>query len=207
MPESVGDDGECVVAGGRPAGTRSFESAARASRGPVSAVGEPATAEAGRLTAPRIVTEVPGPRSRALVAREALNLAPGMQSIATLSGLAVARAEGSVIEDVDGNRYPRPGRRHLRQRPRPRAPALPPDPEGRRSTRSRSARSPRPPRPRRSSKVAVAHAAGPRQDPALLGRHRGGRGGDAPRQVVHEEVRVPLVLGRLPRQDRRRACP
>ena len=57
------------------------------------------------VKAPRIATEVPGPRSRALVAEEARNLAPGIQSIASLSGLAVARAEGSVVEDVDGNRY------------------------------------------------------------------------------------------------------
>ena len=57
------------------------------------------------LQGPRIVTDVPGPKSRALVAEEAWNLAPGTQSISTLSGLAVARAEGSVIEDVDGNRY------------------------------------------------------------------------------------------------------
>ena len=61
--------------------------------------------EARLLKAPRIATEVPGPRSRALVAEEARNLAPGIQSISSLSGLAVARAEGSVIEDVDGNRF------------------------------------------------------------------------------------------------------
>ena len=36
---------------------------------------------------------------------EATNLAPGIQSISTLSGIAVSRAEGSVIEDVDGNRF------------------------------------------------------------------------------------------------------
>lgn len=53
----------------------------------------------------RIATEIPGPLSRALVADEARYLAPGTQSIATLSGLAVARADGSVIEDVDGNRF------------------------------------------------------------------------------------------------------
>lgn len=57
------------------------------------------------LSAPRIVTDVPGPRSRELVASEADHLAPGIQSISTLSGIAVARAEGSVIEDVDGNRF------------------------------------------------------------------------------------------------------
>jgi 4-aminobutyrate aminotransferase-like enzyme len=57
------------------------------------------------LKAPHIVTEIPGPKSRDLVGREAANLAPGIQSISTLSGLAVARGEGSVIEDVDGNRF------------------------------------------------------------------------------------------------------
>jgi 4-aminobutyrate aminotransferase-like enzyme len=39
------------------------------------------------------------------VAAEAAHLAPGIQSIATLSGIAVERAFGSVIEDVDGNRF------------------------------------------------------------------------------------------------------
>jgi 4-aminobutyrate aminotransferase-like enzyme len=55
--------------------------------------------------APRVVTEIPGPKSRALIEKEASSLAPGMQSIATLSGIAVERAHGSVIEDVDGNRF------------------------------------------------------------------------------------------------------
>src|SRR5947208_13039046 len=54
---------------------------------------------------PRVVTELPGPRSREVVAAESRHLAPGVQSIATLSGLAMARAEGSVVEDVDGNRF------------------------------------------------------------------------------------------------------
>lgn len=55
--------------------------------------------------APHVVTEIPGPQSRALVAAESRHLAPGIQSISTLSGIAVAKNEGCVIEDVDGNRF------------------------------------------------------------------------------------------------------
>ena len=57
------------------------------------------------LKAPHIQTEIPGPKSRALVADEQRHLAPGLQGFALSSGLAVERAQGSVIEDVDGNRY------------------------------------------------------------------------------------------------------
>jgi 4-aminobutyrate aminotransferase-like enzyme len=39
------------------------------------------------------------------VAQESRFLAPGVQSIATLSGIAVQRAAGSVVEDVDGNQF------------------------------------------------------------------------------------------------------
>src|SRR5438128_7943883 len=57
------------------------------------------------LKAPLIRTEIPGPRSRELVKQEQLHLAPGLQGFALSSGIAVERAQGSVIEDVDGNRY------------------------------------------------------------------------------------------------------
>jgi 4-aminobutyrate aminotransferase / (S)-3-amino-2-methylpropionate transaminase / 5-aminovalerate transaminase len=48
----------------------------------------------------RLVTEVPGPRSRALVARRE---AVGARGAAKLTDLAVERAHGAVVVDVDGN--------------------------------------------------------------------------------------------------------
>ena len=57
------------------------------------------------LTAPHIVTEIPGPKSRALFDQEQEFLAPGLQGFALSSGIAVERAQGSVIEDADGNRF------------------------------------------------------------------------------------------------------
>ncbi len=47
---------------------------------------------------------IPGPRSRALVEREAL-LAPGIQSISSLAGIAVDHGKGAVLVDVDGNQF------------------------------------------------------------------------------------------------------
>src|SRR5436309_14059965 len=57
------------------------------------------------LKAPHIQTEIPGPRSRELVQLEQRHLAPGLQGFALSSGIAVERAQGSVVEDVDGNRF------------------------------------------------------------------------------------------------------
>src|SRR5579871_5180351 len=50
-------------------------------------------------------TEIPGPRSRAVVAKEAEHLAPGLQGFALWAGIAMASGEGSTVTDVDGNRY------------------------------------------------------------------------------------------------------
>ena len=50
-------------------------------------------------------TAVPGPKSRAIFDMEQKYIAPGVQTIATLSGLALEKGEGCVVEDVDGNRY------------------------------------------------------------------------------------------------------
>ncbi|MCA9494523.1 MAG: aminotransferase class III-fold pyridoxal phosphate-dependent enzyme [Myxococcales bacterium] len=48
----------------------------------------------------RLVTEIPGPRSRALVARREAATPPGA---AKLTPIAVEHAHGSVVVDVDGN--------------------------------------------------------------------------------------------------------
>jgi len=48
---------------------------------------------------------IPGPKSRALCAAEREYLAPGMQRIAQLSELTLARGRGCTVVDVDGNEY------------------------------------------------------------------------------------------------------
>ncbi len=52
-----------------------------------------------------IRTAIPGPKSQALRAREDAHLAPGVQGYATLAGIAVERAQGSTVTDVDGNTF------------------------------------------------------------------------------------------------------
>jgi 4-aminobutyrate aminotransferase-like enzyme len=52
-----------------------------------------------------IQTEVPGPGSRALRAREDAHAAPGLQGYAVMAGIAVEEARGSAVTDVDGNTY------------------------------------------------------------------------------------------------------
>jgi 4-aminobutyrate aminotransferase-like enzyme len=53
----------------------------------------------------RVLTELPGPRSRALRSREAEHLAPGTQAIWEYAGIAVESGTGSELLDVDGNRF------------------------------------------------------------------------------------------------------
>jgi 4-aminobutyrate aminotransferase-like enzyme len=48
---------------------------------------------------------VPGPKSKAIFEREAKVMAPGLQSIALYSQIAVDRAKGCVITDADGKEY------------------------------------------------------------------------------------------------------
>jgi 4-aminobutyrate aminotransferase / (S)-3-amino-2-methylpropionate transaminase / 5-aminovalerate transaminase len=54
-------------------------------------------------TLPGVV--LPGPRSAATFEAEATHLAPGTQSVALFSRLAIDRGEGALLFDVDGNRY------------------------------------------------------------------------------------------------------
>lgn len=49
----------------------------------------------------QIVTEIPGPKSQAVVARRE-SATP--QGAAKLTGIAISHAQGSVVEDLDGNR-------------------------------------------------------------------------------------------------------
>ena len=52
-----------------------------------------------------IQSEIPGPKSREVVAREQRHLAPGLQAFALWAGIAVERGRGSYLTDVDGNTY------------------------------------------------------------------------------------------------------
>jgi 4-aminobutyrate aminotransferase-like enzyme len=53
----------------------------------------------------RVLTDLPGPRSRALASREATHLAPGAQAIASYAGVVLDSGSGSTVTDVDGNRF------------------------------------------------------------------------------------------------------
>ena len=52
---------------------------------------------------PQIVTEVPGPRSRAIRTREDKHISPGLSAVALISGLAMSDGLGALVRDVDGN--------------------------------------------------------------------------------------------------------
>ncbi len=53
----------------------------------------------------KVVTPLPGPKSRAIAAREEPFLAPGIQQISQLAGLALEGGQGAVVVDADGNRF------------------------------------------------------------------------------------------------------
>jgi 4-aminobutyrate aminotransferase-like enzyme len=53
----------------------------------------------------KLVTEIPGPRSRELRAREDAHMAPGLQGYAVSAGIVVDEGRGTAVTDVDGNTY------------------------------------------------------------------------------------------------------
>jgi 4-aminobutyrate aminotransferase-like enzyme len=53
----------------------------------------------------KLVTEVPGPKSRALIEREQKHIAPGLQRFAQMAGITLREGSGSTVTDVDGNRF------------------------------------------------------------------------------------------------------
>ena len=53
----------------------------------------------------RVLTELPGPQSRALRSAESEHLAPGTQAIWEYAGIAIESGTGSELLDVDGNRF------------------------------------------------------------------------------------------------------
>lgn len=54
---------------------------------------------------PRLKTEIPGPKSRALRKEEDRFLAPGLQGFALMAGIVADHAEGNLVTDVDGNSF------------------------------------------------------------------------------------------------------
>jgi len=52
---------------------------------------------------PILRTEIPGPVSRSVRARENRHASPGLSALAVLSGLAVDAGYGALVRDVDGN--------------------------------------------------------------------------------------------------------
>src|SRR3954452_9018746 len=54
------------------------------------------------MSLPKIVTELPGPNAQAIIARDAKAVSP---SYTRGYPLVMARGEGAIVEDVDGNRF------------------------------------------------------------------------------------------------------
>ena len=54
---------------------------------------------------PRVITEIPGPRSREIFAEETRYIAPGRQRISSLAGVTFERGDGATLTDSDGNVY------------------------------------------------------------------------------------------------------
>ena len=54
---------------------------------------------------PKLNTAIPGPKSKALRAKEDQHLAPGLQGFALMAGIVADHASGNLVTDVDGNSF------------------------------------------------------------------------------------------------------
>ena len=152
-----------------------------------------------------IRTEVPGPGSRALRAREDAHVAPGLQGYAVMAGIVVDGRAGQRRHRRRRQQLSRLHRRHQRQRARAFAPDL--RARGAGAGRRHLGRVVHVARARRARRAPRGRAAGAGRAPAaaLFGRRGGGGERAAPRQVPHRQIRVRQLLGRVPRQDHGRA--
>src|SRR5206468_10579302 len=57
------------------------------------------------MAKPGLKTEIPGPKSKQIVAHEGQHLAPGLQGFALWAGVAMDTGSGSTVTDVDGNTF------------------------------------------------------------------------------------------------------
>lgn len=53
----------------------------------------------------KVITALPGPKSKELFYLEQNYISPGTQSIATFSKLVIEKGNGCIVEDIDGNRF------------------------------------------------------------------------------------------------------
>src|SRR5438477_6879676 len=58
--------------------------------------------EAVRTDLPHLITSLPGPRAKAVIARDAAVLSP---SYTRSYPLVAERGQGAIVEDIDGNRF------------------------------------------------------------------------------------------------------
>ncbi len=144
-------------------------------------------------------------RTKALFDDEQQFIAPGLQTIALLSELAIERGRGATLTDLDGNDLPRSERRRVGGEPRARAPAL-------RGCADGAA----PGGERRQLHLEAARRAGAadrrpgawrsQARPVLQRRRRSGRSGHPAGALVHEADRHHRIHRRVSRQDGRRAA-
>ena len=124
-------------------------------------------------------------RTKALFDEEQRFIAPGLQTIALLSELAIERGRGATLTDVDGNTYLDLNAGRLGGEPRPRAPALRGGGHGAARGGVASAASPRAPRAELVRLIAELAPGDLKRVAVLQRRRRSGRSGHSAGPLVH----------------------